>query len=707
MNLRFLSFALLFLPTLSSCNAMLPAEKQFEEAKTCIEMQNYDEALDILEHASDKTLHDKTILAYNKAVVHILNGSCDTAIRELNAMIHAESILGLSQYAQNNTSDDESSVLAQFYLAMTIATLCPTLPSSIPTEENDKKALEYLAHASSHGGNYRNLIGQIYQNRVPDCKSFIPITQPDASSPQNAYPLQNLQTSFFSFILCPREGNWFAFQARKHEIFHLAFTIHALQRQFWLDDSSRLPFIKMHVDIYQSDSNPSTLPSPIASFTQPLPKTPPKDEDFLQLNLHFGSIEIPENGRYLTHFYTEDNGEAFVIPKITKIINCEYIDDIHTYDDQLKQQKVVLKNNTYLTNLVFCPNRPDIYEFSLTPGQSALIAISSDSSSLYQQDALYVELENSKRQKIPIKLNNIQPDTQASLFIAPSIDDYRHGIFIYLKNTQNINSTYLLSLSSNLNSDETNYTLAYATSHDCSKTDDVTQNIDFYNDTEPVFVPPEWICPNQNFYYTITQPSGDGMTNAKFITQILSQSPIAPENVSLNTMLIYPNDNQKYLSESAIVLPQTSWIAPHAINAYILQKPILHNAQIQLNSTTHGFVLSTAIPSQEKSSNTQNKQDKKDSKNDDDGQNKSKNENKPSQDPQKPSNTPATPQGDGNDTNGNESTPSTTENGNANLFDPQKTERDHIDALLDAIEQGDFYVPIPGSIPLSIPDKNW
>lgn len=130
MNLRFLSFALLFLPTLSSCNAMLPAEKQFEEAKTCIEMQNYDEALDILEHASDKTLHDKTILAYNKAVVHILNGSCDTAIRELNAMIHAESILGLSQYAQNNTSDDESSVLAQFYLAMTIATLCPTLPSS-------------------------------------------------------------------------------------------------------------------------------------------------------------------------------------------------------------------------------------------------------------------------------------------------------------------------------------------------------------------------------------------------------------------------------------------------------------------------------------------------------------------------------------------------------------------------------------------------
>ena len=86
---------------------------------------------------------------------------------------------------------------------------------------------------------------------------------------------------------------------------------------------------------------------------------------------------------------------------------------------------------------------------------------------------------------------------------------------------------------------------------------------------------------------------------------------------------------------------------------------------------------------------------------------KSKNENKPSQDPQKPSNTPATPQGDGNDTKGNESTPSTTKNGNANLFDPQKTERDHIDALLDAIEQGDFYVPIPGSIPLSIPDKNW
>ena len=73
-------------------------------------------------------------------------------------------------------------------------------------------------------------------------------------------------------------------------------------------------------------------------------------------------------------------------------------------------------------------------------------------------------------------------------------------------------------------------------------------------------------------------------------------------------------------------------------------------------------------------------------------------QNTPNKSPEKPSETPAAPKGPGTDTQGDESTPNENQpNGKASKLDLKEYEKDNIDALLDAIENGNFYVPLSGN----------
>ena len=88
--------------------------------------------------------------------------------------------------------------------------------------------------------------------------------------------------------------------------------------------------------------------------------------------------------------------------------------------------------------------------------------------------------------------------------------------------------------------------------------------------------------------------------------------------------------------------------------------------------------------------------------------NPSKDENTPKPDPEKPSETPQTPKGQGDDAQGNESTPSPDDgDGKAHQFDPAQAERDYVDTLLDNIEQGQLEMPIQGQTYEKLPKKDW
>ena len=289
--------------------------------------------------------------------------------------------------------------------------------------------------------------------------------------------------------------------------------------------------------------------------------------------------------------------------------------------------------------------------------------------------------------------------------------------FLYIHNPQSTPETVSLALQIGTPHTPMPYSITMAKSHEC--TDDqetASQILDLRNieQTQSHFESPIWMCHHQDLHIQPLLPPNTPLIRAKTQAYFLSDATIRNEDFQFASYLQNENDPESrhfIIEEAQTDTPH--WTPQNHIHTRTLKKPITAESHLhaKANGTYNGFQIlhvqlnedssDNTSESQKQNQKTQNEQ-KKDQK---DNANK---QNTPNKSPEKPSETPAAPKGPGTDTQGDESTPNENQpNGKASKLDLKEYEKDNIDALLDAIENGNFYVPLSGNKKNTQTDKPW
>lgn len=731
---------------LTSCNGDLlqSPQEQLAMIENLIHEKKYDDAMAFLEQSADhaKSREDWLTIAYNRAIVDVMRGNCDHAKQSIDAVFKEENILQLTSAYPSATEFLKSFTnryptyneqLAHLHSAYAAAILCPNNPApGILPLESFILAAKHIYQAILNGYDARNFLSLLLSTNIRDCHAFIPPEQGNHSTPQTAIDLHKKHGSAFSFTLCPPEGIWMTFHARKYEQLALNLSLAPINRMFFIDDSVRLPYIGLQVDVYAGDNNGTLNATPIHTYQQNLPDYPPTLEEFKKLDLQLPPFEIFQTGQYYIHFYTKDHGEAVITPSFKRSTNCQQIDDNKTYTQDLMPIAIDIDDKSEIHSLTLCPNRPDTFRFQLNARQSGLIAINSKNPQLSDGKIIDVAISNKNHQKL-LKIDSHSatlktPDSNTptykiftkKLLNSDGSDITLNSYFILLENSDSDTQSYELNIATTDAVDSLDYQLAMSKSHPCPPQTsqqshvELSINANATNPSEPIILPPTWICPENTVRIKPILPPAIQQANTQISLHMLSHNPIPIQNLTLETLIPLPPDNREYRSELATTSISDDWNAPFPIISYTLQKLILQQSHIQLSvaKQTQGFMLMSALPVANQSSNDDDssKEDKKDKKNSDNSQkDKSQQQNAPDNSPQQRSQSPATPHGPGSDTQGHESTPQEQNlpNPQAHSYAPEQTSRDHIDALLDAIEEGEYVVPIPGKHNETTQNKNW
>ena len=170
------------------------------------------------------------------------------------------------------------------------------------------------------------------------------------------------------------------------------------------------------------------------------------------------------------------------------------------------------------------------------------------------------------------------------------------------------------------------------------------------------------------------------------------------------------DDSREYSVETG-ELREPHWMPESSVVSRVLQKPVTRSIHFKSeNEMRFGvFEIMDAVLPEDEDSEDKNSEEKKEEKEKKQEQGESKDkQDKPNKTPEKPSETAATPHGKGTDTEGDESTPDEHAKGNkASQYDSRQHEKDHIDALMDDMERGLYYVPLPGQLPEHRSGKDW
>lgn len=721
------SILLICLLSCTGCHAADSSQEIIQNIAQDIDNQQFEAAHQKLEDDYFYTLsEDKPLLDYNHAVIDILSGKCEKAKAQLEKQLKALEDQNFSSNFTMSTQSDDSVQKTRLHHALAIALVCPTVPSYIPNDADMETALSHLYQASSLGLNVRDDIAQILKTWIKPCHTFIPESLKEATNPEKAIAVGPSRDS--EIVLC-HDGLWFKFEARQNEIIKAKFTLKPLDRKVWMDESSQLPFTQFHADMHMAPNQGERFTSPSFQFEQPLPIYPPAPEDYETQILQTPEIQVEKTGNYFLHLYTQKNGEARVIVSFEKLIDCGAIDDTVTYNSALEQTPVSLETTPFVEFLTLCPERPDVFSFTIAPEQFALIYISSPSPHLSNLDFLQIHIQNDKGEEIPqyaqeltqdhpSRIDKSQPyyilfsphQTEAQNKEAPT-----YPAFILIHNpTQEVEHA-TLNLRIHSPHEPMAYAISYTESHPCDEAQETLSRPLNLKDIEQTksFAPlPVWTCPGTRMVHHPVFPPNTHVLRVKTDAHFLATTPVRKDDFQLSSYLHSEAEHRDFIIENG-GHAEIHWDPMTYVMARQLQKPMSQDTRIQttISSENSGFVWLNVTLNDDNSEDTndskkQNKPTQNAQKKDQrDNANK---QNTPNKSPEKPSETPAVPQGPGTDTQGDESTPDpNTKSQKASKLDLKQHEKDNIDALLDAIENGNLYVPMSGQKKSDKALKQW
>ncbi len=668
------------------------------------------------------------IIEYNEAILDIVSGNCETARDRLQTL--------LTEHNQNHRIPETGSNLdipqtthenvfaARLHQALAIALQCPTNQSAQPGT-NMPLILEHMYQAYFNGLDTRDQITKLLIDSEPPCAAFV--------SEAQGFTNNTAETAIeivagdieqqASYVLCPQTGLWFNTHIRAHETLTGTIEMKPLPRSMALDDSSSLPYAQFHIDIFDTAISESGQSQPVASYTQPLPDFIPGAEDYQKLTLNLPAFTANHASNILIHLYPEHFGEGTCRIHIQHTANCDKLDDSATYTNDLKPIIYPLISGIEPRQFLLCPTRPDTFEIEIPASHYTLIGMVPLDSDALQDNAIQMRLINANGQElhsIPDTEGNLPGDHSAYMTIRPTqtqtqeSDESSAPIWILVHNAEASSQKYQLIIGDNTQQMPVRYELFRADSSPCLPDDAQTTptiSLDEIQDKKSIQLPPVWICPDTEQTY---RPEFSGQTDTLRVhthAHFLSPDSLHADDVMLQALMQLPDDDRAYLVEDGTPT-ESPWGKIANMHSESLKKPFTADTRIRISTSKaiSGFsIIDFSLPDDKQSDNRSDKSEqdenqKKQNKKED----KSKGNENENQSPDKPSETKATPKGPGTDGQGDESTPDPNASGHkAAKYDPTAYERDHINALLDALEQGDKYVPLSGSIDSQSSDKDW
>ena len=704
-----------------------PQQTLQSDIQQAIDQKQFRKAAGILHKAQKLAKSDsRDAIEYNTAILEIQTGNCESALHRLETL--------LSSHTQNQPTPEISSALdftqpvqdnqfvAHLHQALSITMRCPASPQK-PSIQQSIESLEHMYQAYYNGMDTRDQISRMLYDLEPACDFFIPEDQGDSHHSAEtaidiAVPSEEPNSSY---VLCP-SGLWFKTHLRAHESFSGHVEMNRLERTLTLDDSASLPYAQFHIDIYEPTEDAASLPSPVTSFVQPLPDSIPVPDNYQTLRLNLPGFTAEKTGAYYIHIYPSHLGEARLQFHIKNTANCDKIDDNATYTNDLRPIIHPLNASPEPQHFLLCPSRPDTFVIETAASSYSLVGfVSSQPEAPVENVHLQIKDDRGQQlQRIDSDEGKLPGDQSAYMIIrphrsnSPGTDDAPAPVYLLLHNAGTTPVKYRLTIGDDTLSDPIPYDLFRADSDPCLPKDPlptIPVNLDEIQTQKRIQLAPAWICPDDELNYrpvfSSKTPTLRVHTNAHF----LSPDMLHKEDAVLQAFMQLPGDDRTYLVENGAPADSPWGNLANLISA-VLQKPFTADSRIRISTSkaASGFaIVGFSMPDDKQQddkndeSNPDDKQDKQNKKED-----KSKGKDNENQSPDKPSETKATPKGPGSDGQGDEFTPDPNSTGNkASKYDPAAYERAHIDALLDAIEQGDYYVPLSGEGDSQTTDKDW
>lgn len=373
---------------------------------------------------------------------------------------------------------------------------------------------------------------------------------------------------------------------------------------------------------------------------------------------------------------------------------------------------------------MLCPERPDEFEFDLEPGQKAFASlfINLGENQGDVRPDFDVQIRDEKKRVLK-RYQSDADDTHNAEFIVfknrPDISlkmlNTGYSSYIYVQNTTSEAHHYRMTLSNEASQLAFSYHFTMAFSDDCSETEKtqvVSVSFAEIEKTRVAFEPARWICPGHKVVYQPMLASESTILRSVTTMDFFSHQLVRPDDVVFESMLRIPNENKAFPVETAMK-SVGNWEPSALMSSGMIQKPITSSTILSesLHPEISGFSqLTVVLSDDEQNENDENSDDSDEEKQEDkkDQRDKVNKQDAPNKSPDKPSESPTSARGAGDDTQGDESRPDENASGNkASAYDPNQYEKSHIDALLDTVEKGGYYVPMPGNLNEQASDKDW
>ena len=697
-------------------------ESLFSGIEQAIADKDYDTAAKRLKLARKLAKSDSVeIVEYNEAVLEILTHHCESATKRLEALLHIEDkdkhkfeFDMLDTETPDNPSENLFEARVHQALALAIRCAAADKPRSPQTTLD---SLIHIYQAYFHGLDTREEISLMLQEAEPPCTDFVTNEQDQmATSINSPINLDDDLQSPHTHTICPQHGLWFKKHIRAHETLSGTIELDALERTLILDDSRSLPYAQFHIDITEPAQG-NEMPVVRQTFVQPLPNDFPTADDYKSLSITLPPFTASVSNDYLIHVYPERLGEAQIHMHLSNMADCSKTDDGITYNESLDPVIVPLQSEDSPQEFLLCPTRPDTFELEIAAKQYTLVGMLPADQKLAND--LQIQIVRRNGQALPFvtaETGSLPQDSSSYTIIKPNVpktssESDALTTFILIYHADSESETYQITFGNEKLKQPLSYKLHRDDSTPCmpdAPEETIPVNLSEIDEKKIIMLPPSWVCSDSTRSYKPTLSKDTTALRVQVSEFFISGIALQPDDVKLQSFMQLPNDERIYLVENGSPM-KSSWL--NMVWAKSLQKPLTADSLIRVTTskTTSGFTqLAFTIPedSQQDKSDKSSQDDKKQQQSQKEDESKGKdNEN---QSPEKPTETKATPKGPGTDGQGDESTPDENVKGDkAAKFDPAAYERDHIDALLDAIEQGNYYVPLSGEQDEKVSDKDW
>ena len=700
----------------SACQMIFPDDPETRMARLSEDVSagDFDAAMAELEEAREYADGaSQRHLDFNRSVLDILSGKCDRARLELDALIKLNKALDNGKATENIS--EHAHFLAELHYAYGTALLCPVAMYEWAEEADFEQALSHFYIAESLGLDISGEIAKVISEWFPPCRSFISKEQLQATDADHALVAVAGQAS--DVVMC-KEGVWFKFEAREHEILNAHLELMPLDRKVWLDESSSLPFVQFRADFHEAPTGEETFGPATVHYEYPLPVGEIPEEDWQQLSVDLPEYVVKTAGTHYVHYYTIHNGEARLYANFSRRVDCGKIDDTVTYSEDLKQIPVRLEAGMTYDELTLCAGRPDRFEIELESGQQGLFGmevpaedrdnVADAKLTIYDADGNVISEEDGALCKNSECYRMIRHKTDPDIK-----DSYGTSSYVVLKNDTPEKRKYHLEIALGPNASSNEYSVVFEASVPCTgeaEAPEMTLELEELENKRYLTWQPRWLCPRQLRRYHPDIGKTAEVMRATVKVDYIGFGEVDERLMHFESYMLTGDDSREYSVETG-ELREPHWMPESSVVSRVLQKPVTRSIHFKSeNEMRFGvFEIMDAVLPEDEDSEDKNSEEKKEEKEKKQEQGESKDkQDKPNKTPEKPSETAATPHGKGTDTEGDESTPDEHAKGNkASQYDSRQHEKDHIDALMDDMERGLYYVPLPGQLPEHRSGKDW